>query len=235
VRELHPTVELKGVSKTYGGTALVAPAVSRIDLQVRPGEAVAIVGRSGSGKSTLINLIAGIDRASEGEICVSGAPLHSLKESALGTWRGRSLGIVFQFFQLLPSLTVLENVLLPMDFTQAIPVAGRHARAMDLLETLGVGDQANKFPLQLSGGQQQRVAVARALANDPPVVVADEPTGNLDSRTAADVMTLLIGLARKGRTVLVATHEQDLLSLFSRVITLRDGRIESDLPAVANA
>jgi putative ABC transport system ATP-binding protein len=232
---LHPTVELKGVSKTYSGAALVAPAVSRIDLRVGRGEAVAIVGRSGSGKSTLINLIAGIDRASEGEICVSGAQVDSLKGSALGAWRGRSLGIVFQFFQLLPSLTALENVLLPMDLIGAIPAASRHRRAMDLLETLGVGEQANKFPLQLSGGQQQRVAVARALANDPPVVVADEPTGNLDSRTAADVMTLLIGLARKGRTVLVATHEQELLSLFSRVITLRDGRIESDVAAVANA
>jgi putative ABC transport system ATP-binding protein len=229
-----PTIVLSDVSKAYAGPGGTAPALSAIDLQVQPGEAVAIVGRSGSGKSTLINLITGIDRATRGEVHVAGAAVHSLNESAMALWRGRSLGLVFQFFQLLPTLTVLENVLLPMDFARRVPAADRVKRAEELLGTLGIAGHSHKFPQQLSGGEQQRAAVARALANDPPVVVADEPTGNLDSSTGAAVMKLLTGLASTGRTVIVATHDQELLPLFTRVITLRDGRIVGDQPTAAN-
>ncbi len=243
-----PAIAVSGVSKAYrGGPAGTAPALSTVNLQVQPGETVAIVGRSGSGKSTLINLISGIDRATQGEVHVAGAAVHALNESAMAVWRGRSLGVVFQFFHLLPTLTVLENVLLPMDFSRAPFHCGSgEAKAHELLATLGVAVHAHKFPQQLSGGEQQRVAVARALANDPPVIVADEPTGNLDSGNSAEVMRLLTGLARTRlasnrlatteptsaarRTVIVATHDQELLPLFSRVITLRDGRIVSDEP-----
>lgn len=228
-------VTLAAVSKSYSGPGSATPALSAIDLCVQPGEAVAIVGRSGSGKSTLINLISGVDRATQGEIHVAGVPVHSLTESEMAMWRGRFLGIVFQFFQLLPALTVLENVLLPMDFARTIPPVEQGRRAQELLGSLGITGHAQKFPQQLSGGEQQRVAVARALANNPAVVVADEPTGNLDSATAADVMKLLTGLARTGRTVVVATHELELLPLFSRVITLRDGRIADDCAAASDA
>jgi len=234
VQENAPAVALRDVSKSYSGPSGAAPALRAINLRVQPGEAVAIVGRSGSGKSTLINLISGIDRATEGEIHVAGVPLHSLKESDMARWRGQSLGIVFQFFQLLPTLTVLENVLLAMEFARTVPPADRGRRAQELLATLGVAGHAQKFPQQLSGGEQQRVAVARALANKPAVVVADEPTGNLDSGTAAEVMKLLTGLAYVGHTVIVATHEQELLPLFSRVVTLRDGRIAGDHPMASN-
>jgi putative ABC transport system ATP-binding protein len=220
-----PLIALRGVSKRYRAAAGSFTALDRVDLELGAGELAAIVGRSGSGKSTLLNLIAGLDRPSEGEIVVGGTPVHAIDESRLAAWRGRNVGVVFQFFQLLPTLTILENVMLPMDFCRTRPPAQARARAMELLDQVGIADQAHKFPAALSGGQQQRAAIARALANDPLLVVADEPTGNLDSHTADAVLALLGGLARAGRTVLMVTHERDVTRLADRVVTLSDGRI----------
>jgi putative ABC transport system ATP-binding protein len=200
-------------------------ALSGVDLDVDPGEFVAIVGRSGSGKTTLMNLIAGLDRPSAGSVTVAGRGLHELGHDALATWRGRNVGIVFQFFQLLPTLSVAENVMLPMDFAGSVPPRVRAARAAALLERVGVADQAAKLPATLSGGQQQRVAIARALANDPPLLLADEPTGNLDSATSAEVFALFGSLAREGKTVVVVTHERDGASGVSRSVTLADGAL----------
>ena len=183
-------IELHGVTKSYDGAAGTFVALREADLRVRPGEFVAVVGRSGSGKSTLLNMVAGIDRPTSGEVWVDGAPVHELGQDKVSAWRGRSLGVVFQFFQLLPTLTVAENVMLPMDFCNTYPARERRGRALELLEQVGVAEQADKLPAALSGGQQQRAAIARALANDPPVLVADEPTGNLDSGTAEAVFWL---------------------------------------------
>lgn len=218
-------IELRGLSKVYPGADGGFTALDGIDLGLPQGELVAIVGKSGSGKSTLINLIAGIDRPSRGEVWVGGTPVHSLSESALAAWRGQRVGVVFQFFQLLPSLTVAENVMLPLDFAgTASPTAAR-ARALALLAQVGIAEQADKLPAALSGGQQQRAAIARALALDPPLIVADEPTGNLDSRTSQAVFELLRGLTKAGKTVVVVTHEPDLARRFDRVISLADGRL----------
>jgi len=196
-----------------------------VTLDLPRGEFVAIVGKSGSGKSTLINLIAGIDRPTSGEVRVAGTDVHGLDESRLATWRGRSVGVVFQFFQLLPTLTVLENLMLPMDFCGTYPKAQARERALALLAEVGIAEQAHKLPAALSGGQQQRAAIARALANDPPLIVADEPTGNLDSATADAVLALLASLARRGKTVLMVTHERDVSRIADRVIGLADGRV----------
>ena len=221
-------VSLRGASRAFTTAAGVFSALREVDLELAPGEVVAIVGASGSGKSTLMHLIAGIDRPTSGGLWVAGQPLHHLGEDALTAFRGRHVGVVFQFFQLLPTLTTLENVVVAMDFVGSIPASQRRERALDLLESVGVRDQADKLPATLSGGQQQRVAIARALANDPPLVVADEPTGNLDSRTAEQVMALLVGLGNLGKTVLVVTHEAHLERHFQRVIELADGRIVAD-------
>jgi putative ABC transport system ATP-binding protein len=228
-----PLIELRRVFKTYTSAAGSFTALKGIDLTVDRGQFVAVIGKSGSGKSTLINMLAGIDRPSSGEVLVNGAPVHTLSESALARWRGRNLGVVFQFFQLLPTLTVAENVMLPMDFLRARPVKARRPHALDLLARVGLADQADKLPATLSGGQQQRVAIARALANDPPIVTADEPTGNLDSETAAAVLELFRALAADGTTVVVATHERDISRLATRTIALSDGRvIMSGVPPV---
>jgi putative ABC transport system ATP-binding protein len=223
-RTVH-LIELRGVTKIYPGAGSGFTAVDRLDLALPPGELTAIVGKSGSGKSTLVNLIAGIDRPTRGEVLVGGVPVHSLDESRLAAWRGRKVGVVFQFFQLLPTLTVAENVMLPMDFCATYAPAEARARAASLLGRVGISDQANKLPSALSGGQQQRAAIARALANDPDLVVADEPTGNLDSRTAESVLDLLAELARAGKTVLVVTHDRDPSRRFDRVVTLADGQV----------
>jgi putative ABC transport system ATP-binding protein len=220
-----PWIELRGVSKAYATAAGDFTALDAVSLSLPRGELTAVVGKSGSGKSTLVNLIAGLDRPTRGELSVGGVPVHALDENELAGWRGRNVGVVFQFFQLLPTLTVAENVLLPMDFCGTYAPAAAHARMAMLLDRVGIADQANKLPSALSGGQQQRAAIARALANDPPLLVADEPTGNLDSRTAESVLDLLSELTRSGKAVLVVTHERDVASKFDRTITLADGRV----------
>lgn len=219
------SIELRAVAKVYPGAGGGFTAVDGVSLVLPPGELTAIVGKSGSGKSTLLNLIAGIDRPTHGEVLVGDIAVHTLDESALAAWRGRNVGVVFQFFQLLPTLTVGENVMLPMDLCATYSPSEARTRAIALLARVGIADQADKLPSALSGGQQQRAAIARALANDPPLIVADEPTGNLDSRTAEAVLELLAELARGGKTVLVVTHEPDLHRRFDRVVTLADGRI----------
>jgi ABC-type lipoprotein export system ATPase subunit len=218
-------IHLRGVEKTYRTAAGGFTALRGIDLEVDPGEFVAVIGKSGSGKSTLINMITGIDRPTLGEVWVNGTGVHKLNEGQLAAWRGRSVGLIFQFFQLLPTLTVVENVLLPMDFCNMYERKERPDRAMHLLEQMELADQAHKMPATLSGGQQQRVAIARALANDPPIVVADEPTGNLDSKTATSVFALFERLVSEGKTILMVTHDRDLAERVSRTVIISDGEI----------
>lgn len=224
---MHTTaIELKSVHKTYVTPAGVrATALNDVNLGIQPGELVILLGRSGSGKSTLLNLVAGLDRADSGSLTVAGQPLMTAGENDLASWRGRTVGIVFQFFQLLPTLTVLENVLLAMDFVGVIPRTQRTKRALRLLTDVGVVEHAAKLPSALSGGQQQRAAIARAIANDPPILVADEPTGNLDSATADAVLTLFDTLIARGRTLLIATHDESIAARAHRVIRLLDGRV----------
>jgi len=224
-----PVIELRGLARTYPTPEGRFTALAATDLDLRSGELVAIVGKSGSGKSTLINLIAGIDRPTAGSVRVAGTALEALDESELAAWRGRNVGIVFQFFQLLPTLSIIENVMLPIDFAATLRPAAARSRARELLARVGIADQADKLPSALSGGQQQRAAIARALANDPVVILADEPTGNLDSHTAAAVLELLASLAREGKTVVIVTHELDIERIANRVITLADGRVVDEV------
>ncbi len=204
------------------------PALRGVSLRVAPGDFIAVLGKSGSGKSTLLNLIAGIDRPTSGEVHAAGADLNQLSENNMAVWRGRNVGVVFQFFQLLPTLTVEENILLAMDFVGKIPAGDRRTRARDLLDLVGLQDQSAKLPSALSGGQQQRAAIARALANDPPIVLADEPTGNLDSETSAAVAELFHGLIDQRKTLLIVTHDDNLARRAHRVIRLKDGFIAGD-------
>jgi putative ABC transport system ATP-binding protein len=220
-------ISLRGVTKTYQTAAGSFPALRGIDLEIAAGELVAIVGKSGSGKSTLLNMAGGIDHPSSGSVSIGGEAIEHLRASRLALWRGRSVGFVFQFFQLLPTLTVAENVMLPMDFRGTLPARQRRPRAMELLGRVGVADQADKLPSSLSGGQQQRVAIARALANDPPVILADEPTGNLDSATGTEIFRLFAELAAEGRTVVVVTHERDMAAAITRTVTIVDGTVAS--------
>jgi putative ABC transport system ATP-binding protein len=221
-------IALRGVGKTYAAAAGPFHALTNVDVEIRRGEFVAIVGQSGSGKSTLLNVLAGIDRPSSGEVVIDGVAVHGLSERALSAWRGSAVGIVFQFFQLLPTLTAAENVMLPMDFCNRWPRAERRTRALDLLDRVGVADQADKFPGALSGGQQQRVAVARALANAPPILLADEPTGNLDSRSAQALLEVLRDRVAEGETVILVTHDRSAIEQTARSVTLVDGRVVSD-------
>jgi putative ABC transport system ATP-binding protein len=221
-------IKVSDAVKAYSWSAGEFTAIDHLSLDIAQGEFVAVVGRSGSGKTTLLNLLAGIDRPTSGTVRVVGADLGSLSESELSSWRGRNVGLVFQFFQLLPTLSVVENVMLPMDFARKIPVGDRRDRAQQLLERVAIADQADKLPATLSGGQQQRAAIARALANDPPLVLADEPTGNLDSVTADAVLELFAELNTEGRTIVVVTHERDIRSIAGRQVTLRDGRVVVD-------
>ena len=221
-------IEVIDVVKAYPLSAGEVTAIDQLSLEITDGEFVAVVGRSGSGKTTLLNLLAGIDRPTSGTVRVAGADLGTLSESDLAAWRGRSVGLVFQFFQLLPTLTVVENVMLPMDFARTIPIGERRDRAKHLLERVGIADQADKLPATLSGGQQQRAAIARALANDPPILLADEPTGNLDSTTADAVLELFADLNADGQTIVVVTHERDIRSIVGREVTLIDGRVVTD-------
>jgi putative ABC transport system ATP-binding protein len=228
---VSPTIEVRDLVKTYRLPAGPFPALRGIDLTAYAGDFVAVVGRSGSGKTTLLNLLAGIDRPDSGEVRIAGGVPHELNESRLAAWRGRTVGLVFQFFQLLPSLTVAENVMLPMDLCRTYPPRERRARAVALLERIGIGEQADKLPAALSGGQQQRAAIARALANDPPVILADEPTGNLDTDNGEAVLTLFAQLAADGRTVVMVTHERDLTGYVGRTVTLVDGRVATEVSA----
>jgi putative ABC transport system ATP-binding protein len=220
-------IALRGLTKRFATPAGEFTALRGIDLDVKAGEFMAVVGRSGSGKSTLLNLVAGIDRPTGGSVTVAGAGIHALDTDRLAAWRGRSVGIVFQFFQLLPTLTASENVMLPMDFAGRGSSSERRERARDLLARVGVPEQADKLPAALSGGQQQRVAIARALANDPPLLLADEPTGNLDSATSAEVFRLLAGLAAEGKTIVLVTHEREAVTGATRTLTLADGSVVS--------
>jgi putative ABC transport system ATP-binding protein len=199
-----------------------------INLEIGSGEFISIVGPSGNGKSTLLNMITGIDRPTAGEVIVTGRPVHKMSENDLAAWRGDHVGIIFQFFQMLPSLSLLQNVILPMDFANKFEPKERRDRAMALLETVSLADQANKLPGMVSGGQQQRAAIARALANDPPLLVADEPTGNLDSHTAGDVFRLFNRLVEEGKTLLMVTHDKELARQVPRVVEITDGRITRD-------
>jgi putative ABC transport system ATP-binding protein len=230
----RPIIVARGVSKVFATPAGSFSALSDIDLAIDPGALTLIHGQSGSGKSTLLGLFAGIDRPTRGEIIVAETAVHGLSERTLSRWRGRSVGIVFQFFQLLPTLTAIENVMLPMDFCDAWPAKDRRERARSLLDRLAIADQADKLPAKLSGGQQQRVAVARALANAPRVLLADEPTGNLDSRTSHQLLELFASLAAEGQSIVMVTHDSSALQYASRAITLVDGRVSCDeVPAYA--
>ena len=221
-------IDFDAVTKRYPEANGGDLALHDLDLHLPAGGLTAIIGRSGSGKSTLLNLLTAVDRPTSGTIHVNHSPIHTLDETASAHWRRVSVGIVFQFFQLLPALTVLENVLLPMALLGRLSSVEREARARILLAQVGIADQANKLPTALSGGQQQRCAIARALANDPPLLVADEPTGNLDSHSAEAVLQLLRQQADTGKTVVVVTHEPDIARVADRVVTLADGRVVSD-------
>ena len=225
--QVGPLIVLSGVTRTYPSPAGALDAVKDVTFSLPRGAFVALVGRSGSGKSTLVNLVAGLDRPTAGHIDVAGTRIDGLGEDALAAFRGRNVGVVFQFFQLLPTLTVAENVALPMDFCGTATPRRARERALSLLAEVGIAEQADKLPSALSGGQQQRAAIARALANDPPLVVADEPTGNLDAQTAAMVLELLRRLTVAGRTVLMVTHERDATRYADMVVTLSDGAVTS--------
>ncbi len=218
-------IELLDVSKVFTTPAGAVRAVNNVTLRLPRGAFVAVVGRSGSGKSTLVNVIAGLDRATSGSVRVGGVKVNELSESALAQWRGRNVGVVFQFFQLLPTLTVAENVMLPMNLCGTARGEAARTKALGLLAQVGIADQADKVPTALSGGQQQRAAIARALANDPPLIVADEPTGNLDVESSNLVTDLLRDLARRGRTVLMVTHEREVENRVDQVVGLADGQV----------
>ncbi len=223
-----PLIEVSGLVKVYRTPAGDFTAVKGLDVVVHEGEFVAIIGKSGSGKSTFINMLTGIDRPTSGEIVIGGAPLHTFDEGRMAAWRGRNLGIVFQFFQLIPTLTVLENVLLPMELNKLHNSRRRHQRAMQLLEKVEMAAQADKLPAAISGGQQQRVAIARALANDPALIVADEPTGNLDSKTADKIFAMFESLVQEGKTVVMVTHDNDLARRVDRTILISNGEIVNE-------
>jgi len=218
-------IDLRGIRKVYQTDAGPFVALHGIDLQVDAGEFVAVVGKSGSGKSTLLNMLTGIDHPSEGQVIVGRTEIGRLDQGRMAEWRGRQMGIVFQFFQLLPTLTLAENVMLPMDLCQVYDPGERRERALYRLEQVGIAGEADEFPASVSAGHQQRAAIARALANDPPILVADEPTGNLDSRTAEAVFGLFHTLVGEGKTILMVTHDAELAGRVPRTLTLADGRI----------
>ncbi len=226
---LSAMVDLRGLTKVYDTPVGPFPALRGIDLQIGAGEFIAVVGKSGSGKSTLINMFTGIDHPTEGEIVVAGTRIRQLNEGQMAQWRGRTMGIVFQFFQLLPALTLAENVMLPMDLCGIHPPAERFDRAIGLLEQMGLAGDAHRFPSGVSGGQQQRAAIARALANDPAIIVADEPTGNLDSRAADSIFSLFEASAAAGKTIVMVTHDDELAARVPRTVILADGLIVDEI------
>lgn len=221
-------IHTENLGKTYGTGSVGYEALKNVAVDIYEGELVSIVGKSGSGKSTLLHLLGGIDTATNGIVTVAGNDLHRMDENRLSGFRRDNVGFVFQFFQLMPTLTVLENVILPMDFSRRLRPKDRKEHAMKLLNDVGMRSHVDKFPSELSGGEQQRVAIARALANDPPILFADEPTGNLDSRTSEDVFELLSSLARQGKSIVMVTHNEELASRTTRKINIHDGQIVSD-------
>ena len=218
-------IDVKQVVKAYITPVGDFIALDGVDLQIDRGEFVAVVGKSGSGKSTLINMITGIDRPTSGKVCIDGTAVHKLKEGPMAEWRGRTVGVIFQFFQLLPMLSCVENIMLPMDFCNMYAPKERKERALYLLEQVEMVEHAYKLPSEVSGGQQQRVAIARAMANDPPILAADEPTGNLDSKTADSIFQLFENLVGEGKTIVMVTHDIELANRVNRTITLADGLI----------
>ena len=222
-------VELKDIVKSFPVGSDEITILHGISLNIHQGEFVSIVGPSGNGKSTLLNMVTGIDRPSDGEVIVTGRPVHAMSENELAKWRGQQVGIIFQFFQMLPSLSILQNVVLPMEFAKKFGRSERRERAMGLLDMVGLADQANKLPSMVSGGQQQRAAIARALATDPPLLIADEPTGNLDAKTAGQVFDLFMKLIEEqGKTMLMVTHDQELADRIPRKVEIVNGHIAYD-------
>ena len=221
-------IHLDSVSKSFKVGAAMVPVLNQISLQVQRGEFVAVVGPSGNGKSTLLNMVTGIDAPSSGTVHVGGHCLNGMSENDLAAWRGATVGIIFQFFQMLPALTLLQNVVLPMDFSAVLPARQRRERAAHLLALVGLADQAHKLPNMVSGGQQQRAAIARALANDPPLLLADEPTGNLDSKTAAEIFELFCALVEQGKTMVMVTHDKELARRIPRVVEIVNGQVSGD-------
>lgn len=228
-----PMIDLRHIDKYYQSAAGDYHALKSIDLCICGGEFVSIIGKSGSGKSTLLNIITGIDRPTTGEVYVNGTPIHELSENQLAGWRGENLGIIFQFFQLLPALNLKQNVILPMDLAGKYTSRERRQRAEHLLEIVGIAEHMHKLPSMVSGGQQQRAAIARALANDPPLLIADEPTGNLDSKTAATVFELFNQLVAEGKTVIIVTHDSSLARHAHRTALIADGEIVNEYLAKA--
>lgn len=224
----HKIVEINDVQKSYEVGGGQIPVLKGLSLSVEPGESLAITGPSGNGKSTLLNMITGIDRPTQGEVLVNGFPVHAMSENQLAAWRGENIGIIFQFFQLLPALSLEQNVQMPMEFAGKYDRKERRERARYLLDLVGLDDQAKKLPGMVSGGQQQRAAIARALANDPPLLVADEPTGNLDSNTAGTIFDLFLKLVDQGKTLLMVTHDVNLVKRIPRIVEIRDGIIYCD-------
>ncbi len=229
----NPLIEVRQLVKTFPTAAGEVTVLNKIDAKFYRKEFVAVIGKSGSGKTTLINMIAGIDRPTQGEIFVEGVPVHQLSENELAIWRGKNIGIVFQFFQLLPMLSLLENILLPMDFCNMYTPRQRIDRAMHLLSLVEMAEHADKLPSAISGGQQQRVAIARAMANDPPILLADEPTGNLDSNSANIVFQMFDKLVREGKTVIMVTHDVGQARRVDRTLLLSDGEIINEYVAKA--
>jgi len=225
----EPLISLHDVNKVYETGGIRFTALHEVNLEVYSGEFVGLIGKSGSGKTTLINMITGIDHLTSGEIWIDDTPIHTLNENRMAIWRGHTIGVVFQFFQLLPTLTAVENVMLPMDFCNVHARQDRIDVALHYLEQVEMEDHAHKLPTELSGGQQQRVAIARALANDPPLIVADEPTGNLDSKTADAVFGLFERLVDEGKTIVMVTHDRDLAQRVTRSLHVTDGRITDDV------
>ena len=226
-------IDLRDVHKYYKTAIGDYHALKSIDLQIEAGEFVSIIGKSGSGKSTLLNMITGIDHPTTGEVFVNGTGVHELGENRMARWRGKNLGVVFQFFQLLPTISVIENIMLPMDFCRTYPMREREKRALELLDMVELADHAYKLPTALSGGQQQRVAIARALANDPPIVIADEPTGNLDSKTAESVFAMFNHLVGQGKTIIIVTHDSGLAKQTNRTALIADGEIVNEYVSTA--
>jgi putative ABC transport system ATP-binding protein len=221
----QPLIDLQQVVKVYRGLAGAVTALDGVDVQIFPGEFLVVTGKSGAGKSTLVNIVGGLDRATSGAIWVNGTPLHALNAEQAAALRGKTMGVVFQSFELLPTLTALQNVMLPMDFSNRLSVRDQRGRAMQLLEDVEIAEHARKMPSGLSGGQQQRLAIARAMANDPPILLADEPTGSLDSATASAVMAVFEELVERGTTIMLVTHDPDIARRGSRITKLSDGRI----------